>query len=144
MAGAGEPGGTINVVRKRPTRDFQAHVETQLGSWNKRRLAGDVSGSLAEAGRVRGRAVAFADNSDSFTDYVYYNNRGLYGVVEADVTDTTTLGASVMYQQTDFNDHYGVPFAANGTDLGLPRSRFYGASRSDGRRDGTSYTLRLE
>ncbi len=144
MAGAGEPGGTINVVRKRPTRDFQAHVETQLGSWNKRRLAGDVSGSLAEAGRVRGRAVAFADNSDSFTDYVYYNNRGLYGVVEADLTDTTMLGASVMYQQTDFNDHYGVPFAANGTDLGLPRSRFYGASRSDGRRDGTSYTLRLE
>ncbi|MDR2091839.1 MAG: hypothetical protein LBP58_00735 [Azoarcus sp.] len=34
LNGAGEPGGTINMVRKQPTRTFQAHAEAQLGSWN--------------------------------------------------------------------------------------------------------------
>lgn len=144
MAGAGQPGGTINLVRKRPTEDFQANVETQLGSWNKKRLVGDISGSLTESRKVRGRAVALVDHSDSFTDYVFYKNKGFYGIVEADITSTTTLGASVMYQKTDFNDQYGVPFAPNGSDLKLPRSSFFGTANGGSTRDSTSSSLSLE
>ena len=32
LTGAGEPGGIINLVRKRPTENFQARVEAELGS----------------------------------------------------------------------------------------------------------------
>ena len=144
MSGAGAPGGTINMVRKRPTEQFQAHVEAQLGSWNKRRLVGDVSGSLIESGKIRGRAVALVDRSDSFTDYVYDNKQGFYGIVEADVTETTTVSASVMYQKNDFNTHYGVPRSPNGADLGLPRSSFFGIADGEGTKESTSYTLSFE
>jgi outer membrane receptor for ferric coprogen and ferric-rhodotorulic acid len=57
LSGAGEPGGTINLVRKRATYDFQAHVEAQAGSWDKKRLVGDISGPLVSSGRIRGRVV---------------------------------------------------------------------------------------
>lgn len=144
MSGAGNPGGTINMVRKRPTERFQAHVETQLGSWNKERLVGDVSGPLIDSGRIRGRAVALVDRGDSFTDHVFDNRQGFYGIVEADVTATTTVGASVMYQKNEFNNHYGVPMGADGADLGLPRSSFYGVRNGDSTRESTSHTLTLD
>lgn len=144
MAGAGDPGGTINLVRKRPTEQFQSHIEAQLGSWNKKRLVGDVSGSLIDSGRIRGRVVALVDHSDSFTDHVYDNKQGFYGIVEADMSASTTVGASVMYQKNDFNMHYGVPMGPNGADLGLPRSSFYGVGGGDSTKESTSYTLSLD
>ena len=144
MSGAGEPGGTINLVRKRPTEQFQAHVEAQLGSWNKKRLVGDVSGSLIESGKIRGRAVALVDHSDSFTDHVFNNKEGFYGIVEADVTATTTIGANVMYQKSKFNEHYGVPMGPDGADLGLPRSSFFGQKDGDSTKESTSYTVDLK
>lgn len=144
MSGAGEPGGTLNLVRKRPTQEFQAHVETQLGSWNKKRLVGDVFGALVESGAIRGRAVAFVDHSDSFTDYVYTNKQGFYGVVEADVSATTTVSASVMNQKNDFIMDYGVPRNPDGSDIGFSRSRFFGLGGGASTKESTSYTLGLE
>lgn len=144
MSGAGEPGGTVNLVRKRPTEKFQAQVEAQVGSWGKKRLVADLSGSLIESGRIRGRAVVFADHSDSFTDYVFDNREGFYGVVEADLTPTTLLGASITYQKNKFNNHYGVPMAPNGADLRLPRSSFFGVADGDSTRESTSYRINLE
>lgn len=143
-SGAGEPGGTINLVRKRPTEQFQAHAEAQVGSWNKRRLVGDISTPLTASGKVRGRVVAFTDHSDSFTDYIFDNRQGVYGVVEAEVTDGTMLSAMVTYQKNKFNSHYGVPMAPDGSDLGLPRSSFFGVSNGDSTRESLSYTLNLD
>ncbi|MFC3216817.1 TonB-dependent siderophore receptor [Comamonas sp. JC664] len=99
MAGAGSPGGTVNMVLKRPTDTFQAQGEVQLGSWKERRLVGDVSGPLIDSGVIRGRLVAVADNSESFTDYVYRDRYAGYGIVEADLGPTTTLSASVQLQK---------------------------------------------
>lgn len=144
MTGAGEPGGTINIVRKRPTEQAQARVEAQVGSWNRKRLVGDLSAPLAPSGKVRGRAVVFVDHADSFTDHVFDNRQGFYGIVEADLTSTTTVGASITYQRNEFNNHYGVPMAPNGDDLRLRRSSFFGVSNGDSERESLSYTLNLE
>ncbi len=143
-SGAGEPGGTINLVRKRPTEQFQAHAEAQFGSWNKRRLVGDISAPLIKSGKIRGRVVAFTDHRDSFTDYVFDNREGIYGIVEADLSDTTMLAASVTYQRNKFNNHYGVPMAPDGSDLGLPRSSFFGVSNGDSTRKNVNYTFNLD
>lgn len=144
MTGAGDPGGTVNLIRKRPTDTFQANVETQLGSWGKRRLVGDISGPLIESGRLRGRAVALVDNSNSFKDYTFNDRNGFYGVLEADLTDTTTLGASVMYQRNKLNEDEGVPMAPDGSDLRLPRSTFLGHSNGRGTRENKTYSLDLK
>lgn len=143
LTGAGTPGGTVNSVRKRPTDSFQAQAEAQLGSWNGRRLVGDVSSPLVESGRVRARLVALVDRSDSFTDEVFRDRDAVYGIVEADLAPGTTVSASVQYQQDDGLNHFGVPFAANGADAGLPRSSFWGDVNYRLVRDYTIYSAGL-
>lgn len=143
LTGAGTPGGTVNMVLKRPTRGFQAQAEAQVGSWNERRVVGDVSGSLVDSGNIRGRVVALSDSSDSFTDYVYRDRQAVYGIVEADLSSTTTVSASVLTQKDKSRGHFGVPFAGNGSDAGLPRSSFWGDADNLTVRDYTIYTLGL-
>lgn len=68
MAGVGNPSATINKVRKRPTRDFQAAAALSAGSWDDYRIEGDVSGALTEG--VRGRTVIAQQNKQSYlNDY---------------------------------------------------------------------------
>lgn len=143
LAGAGSPGGTVNLVRKRPTDQFQAQAEVQLGSWNARRFVGDVSSPLVESGRIRGRLVALDDHANAFTDYVYRDRRAVYGIIEADLTSSTTMSVSVQHQKDTGLNHFGVPFAADGSDAGLPRSSFWGDADYRLARDYTVYTVDL-
>lgn len=143
LTGAGAPGGTVNSVRKRPTDGFQAQAEVQLGSWDARRVVGDVSTPLTASGRVRGRVVALHDENESFTDYVNRDRNAVYAIVEADLAPGTTLSASVQYQEDDSLNHYGAPYAADGSDLGLPRSAFWGDVNYRLVRDYTIYSAGL-
>ncbi len=144
LSGAGYPGGTINLVRKRPTQDFQAQVEVQAGSWNQKRAMADVSGALTASGQVRGRLVALVDYRDSFVDHAFNHRRGLYGAIDADLTPTTLVSASVQYQKDQGRDHSGVPYGADGSDMGFDRSAFFGNPRSRNDKDYALYTLGLE
>lgn len=144
LSGAGDPGGTINLVRKRPTEEFQAHVEAQGGSWNQRRLVGDISGSLMKSGRVRGRLVMLMDERDSFVDHAFRDRQAVYGVIEGDITPSTRVYASLQYQEDKNNNHDGVPYAEDGSDAGLSRSAFFADANHVTTRDYTLYTLGLE
>jgi outer-membrane receptor for ferric coprogen and ferric-rhodotorulic acid len=143
-SGAGDPGGTINLVRKRPTHDFQAQAELQLGSWNTQRLVGDISGRLIESGAVRGRLVVLADNRDSFVDHAYNDKRGIYAAVDADLSDSTTLTASVQYQKDKGRNHFGVPLAADGSNLNFDRSTFFANANAETAKEYKLYTLGVE
>lgn len=70
------------------------------------------------------------------------DRQGFYGIVEADVTATTVVAASVMYQKSEFNNHYGVPMGANGADLGLPRARFFGVGSGNSTRQQQLFAQR--
>lgn len=99
MSGAGQPSATVNFVRKRPTQEFQASARASVGSWDYRRLDGDISGAISE--RVRARLVVAGQEKDSYLDR-YQQQRGLfYGVVEADLTDSTLLTLGHSYQQNN-------------------------------------------
>lgn len=144
-SGAGYPGGTINLVHKRPTAEFQANAELQLGSWSHRRAVGDISGPLVDSGRIRGRLVAVTDDKDSFTDYVHSRRRGLYGVLEADLSPSTRLTASIRYQENSGRQNSaGIPVASDGSDLGLPRSTYIGSPRADFPEDDRIYKMGIE
>lgn len=56
----GEPGGTINAVRKKPTSQFQASAYGEIGSWDTYRGVADLSGSLNSMKRIRCVAVLSA------------------------------------------------------------------------------------
>jgi outer membrane receptor for ferric coprogen and ferric-rhodotorulic acid len=145
LTGAGEPGGTINMVRKRPTETFQAQAEVELGSWDKRRLVGDISGPLTQSGVLRGRVVVVSDDSDSYVDHAFSDKKGFYGVIEALPTASTKIGLSLQYQKNRFNENIGgVPTAPDGSDLGWSRSTLFGNPDNEIREENTYVSLYLE
>ena len=101
LTGAGAPGATINLIRKKPTRDFKASVEVGAGSWDNYRTQVDVSGPLTDSGNVRGRAVAAYQDKNSFMER-YERKTGVYfGTLEADLSDDTLLTVGFDYQNND-------------------------------------------
>lgn len=100
LTGAGEPSATINYVRKRASsKTFQGNASVSAGSWSNLHGSVDLSTPLTEDGRVRGRVVALAQQTDSFRDYYQDKKGGLYGVVEADLTPSTRLSVGADYQR---------------------------------------------
>lgn len=127
--GSGEPGGTVNMVRKRPTYDFRSSVSASAGSWDNYRSEVDISGPLNDDASLRGRLVGVLQKKDSFTDYVNSDRQVLFGTMAYDFTPQTTLTTGISWQKTDTVPNlYGVPMSTNYSSLNLPRSTFLGAS----------------
>lgn len=101
LTGAGAPGATINLIRKKPTRDFKASVELGAGSWDNYRSQIDVSGPLTDSGNVRGRAVAAYQDKHSFMDHYQRSTNVYFGTLEADLTDDTLLTVGFDYLDSD-------------------------------------------
>ncbi|MBW3549636.1 MAG: TonB-dependent receptor plug domain-containing protein [Proteobacteria bacterium] len=101
MSATGNPSATVNFVRRRPTAKPQGQVRATLGSWDRARLEGDVSGSLNGAGTVRGRAVGAWEQGDSYLDRHSLQKYVAYGVVEADLGESALLTAGVSHQRND-------------------------------------------
>ncbi|MCU1731578.1 MULTISPECIES: TonB-dependent siderophore receptor [unclassified Pseudomonas] len=101
LSGAGDPSGTVNLVRKRPTDTFKGYVSAGLGSWDLYRTEVDVSGPLTDSGNVRGRAVAAYQQGNSFTDHLQQEKTILYGITEFDLSDSTLLTVGVDYLDSD-------------------------------------------
>ena len=134
MTGAGDASGAINMVRKKPTAQFQASVEGELGSYDERRAMADIAGPLNEARTVRGRLVTVYEEGDSIIDGYSRDKKVVYGVVEADLSSDTKLTAGVTHQRKRSNgslSYLGFPlFYSNGAMTDLPRS-FSPAARSN-------------
>lgn len=127
--GSGEPGGTVNMVRKRPTYDFHSSVSAGAGSWDNYRGEVDVSGPLNDDASLRGRLVGVLQTKNSFTDYVNRDRQVLFGTLAYDFTPQTILTTGVSWQKTNtVPDLYGVPMSTDYASLNLPRSTFLGAS----------------
>jgi outer membrane receptor for ferric coprogen and ferric-rhodotorulic acid len=63
--GAGEPGGTINLVRKRALGTFGLSGELSAGSWDRYHSSVDVTGPLNGDGSLRGRFVTAYEHATS-------------------------------------------------------------------------------
>lgn len=98
LSGVGSLGGTINLVRKKPTSDFHGHITTGAGSWDNYRTEVDLSGPLTETGNVRGRAVAAYQDRQSYIDRYSNQSSVFYGILEVDVTPDTLLTVGADYQ----------------------------------------------
>ncbi|MDM0014729.1 TonB-dependent siderophore receptor [Variovorax sp. J22P168] len=126
MNGVGTPAATINLVRKRPTDQFQANATVSAGTWNNYRGEVDIGGPLNEAGNVRGRIVAAVQDSDSWIDRYKQTRRLFYGIVEADVTSSTrvTAGLSIQKLDNDATARSGLPlYFSDGTLSNFSRSQ---------------------
>ncbi|HDS1696565.1 TPA: TonB-dependent siderophore receptor [Pseudomonas putida] len=124
MQGTGNPSAAINLIRKRPTRDFRLGAELGAGSWDNYRSQVDVSGPLTDEGNIRGRAVAYYNTADSYRDGAQRDNQLLYLIGEADLNDSTVLTLGVTIQKDNQNgyDWGGLNTRADGSFYPLSRS----------------------
>ncbi|HGT3367205.1 TPA: Fe(3+)-pyochelin receptor FptA [Pseudomonas aeruginosa] len=125
LHGTGNPAATVNLVRKRPQREFAASTTLSAGRWDRYRAEVDVGGPLSASGNVRGRAVAAYEDRDYFYDVADQGTRLLYGVTEFDLSPDTLLTVGAQYQHIDsITNMAGVPMAKDGANLGLSRDTY--------------------
>lgn len=133
LQGAGEPGGAVNLVRKRALGTLRIAGGAQLGSDGLRRIDADLTGPLNAAGTLRGRVVVVEDRRDSFVDLLFSNKHAAYGTLELDIAPSTTLSVGYTRQRVRSMVDQGLPAYASGQLLDVPRSTVVGtrANRQD-------------
>lgn len=128
LTGTGNPSAAINLVRKRPTRDFSAAASLGAGSWDTYRGMGDISTPLTEDGRIRARLVGTYQDGHSYLDGYKPERKSFYGIIEADLTPDTTVSLGYEYQDiTPKGSTWGgLPlWFSDGTQAEYSRSKNY-------------------
>jgi len=131
LTGAGDPSATVNLLRKRPSSEFQAYATVAAGSWEHYRTEADVGGPLNEAGTLRGRLVAANDQGNSWIERYHSESTTVYGVAELDLDDSTqlTLGFDTFKGRYDGGTQNGFSLLdSNGNKTNISQNANAGAS----------------
>jgi iron complex outermembrane receptor protein len=123
LFGRGEPGGTVNIVTKRPRFESAGEVRLMAGSFDTWRADADLQTTLGDAVGVR--FVGFYEDADSFRDTIETKRYGFMPSVAIKLDEATKLVYELEYARQEIPFDRGV-VAVNG-ELGvIPRSRFLG------------------
>jgi iron complex outermembrane recepter protein len=123
LFGRGEPGGTVNIVTKRPRFETAGEVRVMGGSFDFYRGEADFQTTLSDAIGVR--FVGFYENAGSFRDTLESERFGFMPSVAVKFTEATRLVYELEYARQKIPFDRGV-VAINGDVNALPRSRFLG------------------
>ena len=147
MLGAGNPSAAINLIRKRPTVQNQVKFTASVGSWQNYRGLVDVSGSLNSSETVRARAVLAYQDQQSYQDRFSQEKTTLYGIVEADLTDSTLLTVAIDNQKTTPKGTMsgGLPiFYSDGSRTNYDRETSTAPSWSSSTTDALNSFIKIE
>lgn len=127
MSGHGDPSGTVNIVRKRPSDEFKFSVGASASSYERFRTTVDVGGPLVPSGILAGRVVLVADeqNDDVRTGDYNASRPAFYGILDAKLTDKTTLSLALDHQEVNIDGFSRSKMAAwdpDGNQLSFSRS----------------------
>lgn len=140
IQGPNAPGGAVNLVRKRGQDQLTVGATATAGSWNHYAGQIDVGGPVADNGRLRIRAIADYDRSDSFVNMVWSKTRSLYFAADYDIDPDTVIGLGISNRDMRGRPfERGLPRYADGGDIGLPRSTFAGAEWNKTSSDRTMF-----
>ncbi|RZK45513.1 MAG: TonB-dependent siderophore receptor, partial [Hymenobacter sp.] len=95
------PGGTINLVTKKPLDVSRQAVEFSVGSFNTSRLTADLTGPLNEQKNVLYRLNAGYEKSNTFRDVNDTRSLLVAPTMTFLVSEKTTLNAELVYTQID-------------------------------------------
>ncbi|MCI4592320.1 TonB-dependent siderophore receptor [Sphingobium sp. BYY-5] len=123
ITGSGNPSAAINMVRKRPQREFHMDLTAAAGSWDNYRGEIDMGGPVNESGTLRVRTVGSYQDSSSFRDGEKIHRGLIHAIAEYDVGPNTLLMVGATHQDDFYNSFWGgLPLSATGAHLNLPRS----------------------
>lgn len=121
--GRGEPGGTVNLVTKRPRFETAGEVRVMGGSFDFWRGEADFQTTLSDAVGVR--LVGFFEDAGSFRDTVETQRYGFMPSVAIRFSEATRLVYELEYARQEVPFDRGI-VAINGNVNAVPRSRFLG------------------
>ncbi|WP_236995664.1 ferric-rhodotorulic acid/ferric-coprogen receptor FhuE [Vreelandella populi] len=126
VSGSGNPGASVNFVRKRAdSRELTGSIAGTLGSWDKQGATVDVTTPLTASGNVRARFTGGYEEGGAHMDRQDKRRQFGYGVIDADVTDATTLSIGFDYQDshTSSSTWGGLPlWYSDGSETRYSRS----------------------
>ncbi|TMO80419.1 TonB-dependent siderophore receptor [Pseudoalteromonas sp. S3776] len=123
LFGRGEPGGTVNLVTKRPTFDTEGEIKVSVGSFDTYR--GDVDYTTPLNDDVAIRLVGFYQDAKSFRDSIETTKQGFSPSIVWNINESSQLIYELEYSEQEVPFDRGV-LAIDG-ELGLiPESRFLG------------------
>lgn len=110
LRGVGEPGGVVNLVKKKPKDAFGFSWSAGAGSWENYRLEGDVTGPLNADKTLRGRLVVAEEDRGYFYDHTHGKKVLAMGALEYDLTPQTLLSLNFTVQDADVKAPWsGIP-----------------------------------
>ena len=123
LYGRGEPGGTVNLVTKRPTFETAGEVTVSTGRWSTNRVDFDYTAPLSEDIAIR--IVGAYEDAESFRDTVETEKRILSPSLAWRISDDSQLIYELEYSDQEAPFDRGV-VAIDGALGVIPRSRFLG------------------
>lgn len=141
----GAPGGTVNIVTKRPLADAQYILEGTVGNFGTFGGSLDFTGPLNESETLLYRFIAGASTTDTFIDFFERQNYIIAPTLTWQISPATRLTLEGEYTISQQPNDRGLP--ARGTVLPningqLPRNRFIGEPDDD-LDSNERYALRL-
>jgi iron complex outermembrane recepter protein len=118
LFGFGNPGGTINLVTKKPLNDPFYEIEATVGNYDFYRGALDLSGPLNDSKTVLYRLNTSYRNSGSFIDFFDSEYFSVSPVIDFKIGERTNLILDGEYLKVTAANYSGVP--RNGTLLSNP------------------------
>ncbi|MGN7161398.1 TonB-dependent siderophore receptor [Sphingomonas sp. SAFR-052] len=131
FSGAGNPAGSINLVRKRPLDTFA--VSALAGYGNFQNVRGEVDMSTPLGDRSGLRLGAMVQDQDQFFDIAHRYRFAAFGVADTEIGDRTTLTVGGNYDLFKPAIQSGLPGFVGGADgsdgrlLDVDRSTYLGA-----------------
>lgn len=123
MFGRGEPGGTVNVVTKKPLFKDYGYITVQGGSWNQYRAEADFTHPLSDS--VSFRINGAYEEGDSFRDTVHYKKFFITPSLLVKLGDNTSVSYELEYSNQKIPFDRGIPIYNNNFTR-LPPSRYLG------------------
>ena len=121
--GRGGVGGVINRVSRQATWAPAREVALQLGSWDDRRVTGDLGRALNP--HVALRVTGVYESSDSYRDGVGLERYGVNPTVAFALGSNTTLRAGYEFFHDERTADRGIP-SFQGRPLATKASTFFG------------------
>ncbi len=127
-----DPGGTVNMVTKKPLTEKRSEVSLTTGSFGTLRATADFTGPLNDSNTLLYRFNAAFQDADSFRDVVNNNAILIAPSFSYIPNETTSLNVEMIYSNSEGNLDRGQPIfgSINGEfDLdSTPITRNVGAS----------------
>lgn len=136
LYGQGQPGGVVNLVTKKPTREPLRELGLEVGSHDHKQFTADFSNAITEDGNWRYRLTGLVQDSDSHIDYVMQDRTYVAPSLTWEPRAGTSLTLLSHYQKNETRYPWSA-FPREGTKEAsqfgrIPDSRYIGEPSFDG------------